>query len=169
MKKVGAVTALIGFLLALGLFFVRRSAWFDRQMQKNISEFGELAEAGFWAALMMTAVGVVLLLIGLRRSSRVRDEIDAPAPLADDWTCAFCGAANRGGETCAVCGAVRGVQPLLWVCPSCGQSNPETVDRCQSCGRDRLGGGIWICPWCGSPVDDEFTACTICGARREGN
>ena len=36
MKKVGAITAAIGFLLALGLFFVRRSAWYARQMEKTI-------------------------------------------------------------------------------------------------------------------------------------
>ena len=168
MKKVGAITAAIGFLLALGLFFVRRSDWFARQMQRSISEFGELAEAGFWAALIMTVLGGILLLIGLRRTSRVRDEIDAPAPLSDEWVCAFCGTLNRGGDVCGVCGGARHPPAPPWVCPSCGQSNPDTADRCQSCGRNRPGGGVWVCPWCGSPVDDEFTACTICGARREG-
>lgn len=138
MKKVGAITAAIGFLLALGLFFVRRSAWYARQMEKTISEFGELAESAFWAALIMTAVGVVLLLLGLRVKNRFQDAIDAPTPLADDWVCPGCGAANRGGGSCPVCGAERGMpEPDPWICCYCGAGNPGRAGSCLVCGTPR--------------------------------
>ena len=167
MKKVGAILAAMGFVLALGLFFVRRSGWYAREMSKEISEFGELAEAGFWAALMMTALGVLLLLLGLRVKNRVQDAIDAPTPLADDWVCPTCGSACRGGEVCPYCGADRrALPPPPWVCPFCGTANPEPEQLCRGCGRPRPGRDAWICPWCGSPVDGEFSACTICGAPR---
>ena len=141
MKKVGAITAAIGFLLALGLFFVRRSSWFARQMEKNISEFGEMTEAAFWAALIMTAVGIVLLLFGLRIKNRIQDAIDTPAPLADEWVCPACGEVNRGGELCALCGADRrGPEPEPWICSYCGAGNPDGTESCLVCGTPRWDG-----------------------------
>ncbi len=93
MRKAGWITAAIGAGLSILLFLVRRSDWYEAQQALAMSDFGELADSAFWAALFFTLFGVILLLLSLRVTD-AEPETESPAPLAAAWICPYCGAEN---------------------------------------------------------------------------
>ena len=167
MKKVGLFTLSAGVLLTALLVLVRNTAWFAAEQARGMSDFAELVESAFWAALVTAAFGLVTLLLGFRAGRRL-PENEPPAPLVRSWVCPSCGNENSGESRCAVCGALRDQGRIpTWRCPFCGGENPERVSLCQSCGvpRDRplL---TWICEGCGHENPETEGRCTACQRRR---
>ena len=139
MRKVGLSALASGTLLSLLLFFARRTEWFAREAARGMSDFAELVESAFWAALAVTAFGLLLLLLSLR-PSEAPPENETPTPLARAWVCPACGAENTEPDRrCQVCGTRLGWRPVpAWRCPVCGAENPETETRCAACQRSRF-------------------------------
>ena len=166
MRKTGLITAAIGAALSLLLFLVRQTEWFEAQMAQTMSEFGELADSAFWAALIMTGLGPILFLLGLRPDAPA-EEAPEPTPLAVEWVCPHCGGVNLEPEThCQTCGAARPGTPPGWTCTWCGAENPGTASVCGTCGGARV--RTWTCENCGTENPDEAIRCRCCGLSRIG-
>ncbi len=93
MKKIGLSALVSGVVLGVFLYFVRRSDWFAREVARGMSDFAELAESAFWAALVLAGFGLLLLLLSLR-SRDALPENEPPAPLVRSWICPACGSEN---------------------------------------------------------------------------
>ena len=166
MRKTGIITAAIGAVLSILLYLVRCTDWFEAQMAQTMSEFGELADSAFWAALVTTGLGLILLLFGLRRTSP-SEEVEAPAPMVSEWVCPHCGGVNQDPDThCQTCGAARPAAASTWTCTWCGTENPGTARVCSACGGARAAG--WTCDTCGSENPEEAVSCPVCGLPRYG-
>ena len=167
MRKTGFAVLLSGVLLSGLLFLVRRTDWYGAEVARGMSDFAELVESAFWAALLLTLFGVFLLLLSLRPTERL-PENETPAPLARTWVCPACGQVNPETEgRCAICGALRNGEPLrVWRCELCGAENPETSDQCGNCGSPKERPLLtWICEGCGRENPETETRCTA-GQRR---
>ena len=62
MRKVGFSALLSGLVLSALLYLIRQTDWFHAELSRGMSDFAELVESSFWAALVLTAFGVFLLL-----------------------------------------------------------------------------------------------------------
>lgn len=168
MRKIGLATFLSGVLLAALFYLLRQTDWFAAETARGMSDFAELVESAFWAALLVVFFGIFLLLLSLRPTQNP-PENEAPAPLLRTWICPACGGENpESGLRCTVCGTPRdrGNVPS-WHCPFCGTENPETASQCQICAapRDRLL-LTWVCEGCGHENPETETRCTACQRRR---
>ena len=168
MRKTGLVTLLSGIVLSAFLYLLRQSGWFATELARGMSDFAELVESGFWAALVLTVFGVFLFLLSFR-PTQSPPENDAPAPLVRTWICPACGGENSESELrCTVCGTPRnrGNVPS-WRCPFCGAENPETASQCQVCAAPKDRPLLtWICEGCGHENPETENRCTACQRRR---
>ena len=168
MRKVGFSALLSGLVLSALLYLIRQTDWFHAELSRGMSDFAELVESSFWAALVLTAFGVFLLLLSLRPSQSL-PENDAPAPLIRNWVCPACGQESPETElNCPVCGSPRnrGVVPG-WRCPFCGTDNPVTASQCQNCAAPKERPLLtWICESCGRENPETESRCTACQRRR---
>ena len=166
MRKTGWIATVSGVILSIVLFLVQQTRWYAVQRAGEMSDFAQTIYSAFWATLIMTAFGVVLLIVTLRR--RRQPEIERPAPLEITWICPYCGGRNtEGDEVCSTCGTPKYRPPALWICGWCGTENPETEAVCSFCHAPHdTPVQAWTCPHCGSqsPVTAEF--CVICRAAR---
>ena len=167
MKKIGLSALISGVVLTVLLWFVRKSDWYAGELARGMSDFAELAESAFWAALVVAAFGLLLLLLSLRARDAL-PENEAPAPLVRSWICPACGSENTDDQRCAVCGAPRDQRRVPgWRCPFCGTENPETVKVCQSCAAPKDRPLLtWICEGCGHENPETETRCAACQRRR---
>ena len=90
MRKIGLATFLSGVLLAALFYLLRQSDWFAAETARGMSDFAELVESAFWAALLVVFFGIFLLLLSLR-PTQSPPENEAPAPLLRTWICPACG------------------------------------------------------------------------------
>ena len=168
MRKTGLATLISGVVLSVLLFLVRRTDWYAAETARGMSDFAEMANAAFWAALVTAIFGLFLFLLSFRPTEEA-PENDSPAPLLRSWVCPACGGENPETEPrCAVCGALRD-QPRVpsWRCPFCGTDNPETEGICGSCAAPRERPLLsWICEGCGQRNPETETRCTACQRRR---
>lgn len=70
MRKTGLGFTLFGAVFGVLLFFVRRTQWYLAESASNLSETAEFIESAFWACLITFAVGIILLLLSLRRPAQ---------------------------------------------------------------------------------------------------
>ena len=101
MRKVGLSALIAGVVLTVLLFFARRTEWFLAEQARAMSDFAEMVESAFWAALVLAVFGLILLLLSLRARPELPDN-EAPAPLVRSWICPACGIENTDETRCAV-------------------------------------------------------------------
>ena len=168
MRKIGFSALLSGFLLSLFLYLLRQSDWFAAEVSRGMSDFAELVESAFWAALLLSAFGLLCLLLSFRPAQRL-PENEAPAPLVRNWICPACGEVSDETEMrCPVCGTPRnrGRVPS-WRCSFCGAENPETAVQCQICASPKDRPLLtWFCEGCGHENSESELRCTACQRRR---
>lgn len=166
MRKTGWIALISGAVLSIALFLVRQTRWYAVQRSGELSDFAQTVNSAFWAALITTVFGLVLLLLTLRR--RKPQEVERPAPLEITWICPYCGGKNtEGDETCKRCGTPKYRPPELWTCGWCGTENPETEGVCARCHAPRSAAvRAWTCPHCGSQSPVTAETCVICSAAR---
>ena len=169
MKKTGIILSSVSLLAAILLFLLRKTAWFAAQKAQTMSEFGELADSAFWAALITLILGLVLLVIGLRRGS-ADDAKKSPKPLTEHWVCPHCGGKNTQlDRTCQTCGLDRPLTMPPWKCDWCGTENESSARVCSNCGRSRpTAQHTWSCDWCGTENPGLSRTCSVCGRPRGG-
>ena len=83
MRKVDLICLISGVVLTVALFFARRTEWFLAEQARAMSDFAEMVESAFWAALVLAVFGLFLLLLSLRptenlRRTRLRPRWSAP-------------------------------------------------------------------------------------------
>ena len=150
MRKIGIVCAAVGAVLALILGFVQKTNWFALEQVRAMSETEEFVVSFFWAAVALAVFGLVLIV----RSTYVQDteatfEDYLPEKEQED-------------------------EELIWVCPRCGQENPDEAAFCTNCGWED-GTALdapyadeqnWQCPRCGCVWNDTASVCSNCGHHR---
>ena len=128
MRKVGLITLLSGLVLSVLLFLVRQGGWFAAEIARGMSDFAELVESAFWAALVTAAFGLLLVLLSLRPTERA-PENEAPAPLVRTWVCPACGAENTDSDLrCGTCGTPHSAPaPPSWRCAAARRPSRRTA------------------------------------------
>ena len=169
MRKTGITMLFSGAFLALLLYFARESEWFASEQARGFSDFAELVESAFWAALVTMFLGLVFLLLSYR-SSATQSDAEAPAPLERFWVCPGCGSENpEEALRCSICGNPRRNSPTApWICPVCGTENPEQLSSCQLCNspRGQKPARSWTCSACGQENPETQSRCSACLRRR---
>ena len=165
MRKTGIAMLFTGVFLALLLYLARQSAWFAAEQARGFSDFAELVESSFWAALVTVFLGLVFLLLSYRVTAQLSDN-----DVLSTAFCPGCGTENPAEALrCAVCGNPRNNMPnALWRCPVCGKENPEQLSICQLCqtAREQRPVRSWICDLCGHKNPETEDRCTACLHRR---
>lgn len=153
MRKIGIVCAVLGAVIAAALGIVRGTDWFALEQVRSMSEAKEFVISFFWAGCALCVVGLILIV----RSTYVKDE---EASFED-----YLPEAEPEGE-------------LIWVCPQCGNENPDAARFCEKCGWQDGTAPMeeepteemrnWQCPRCGCVWSDSASVCSNCGFRRFG-
>ena len=83
MRKTGWIALISGAVLSVALFLVRQTRWYAVQRSGELSDFAQTVNSAFWAALITTVFGLVLLLLTLRRRKNstgetAGDHLDLP-------------------------------------------------------------------------------------------
>lgn len=152
MRKIGIVCAGLGAVIALILGLLQKTTWFALEQVRAMSETEEFVVSFFWAAVALAVFGLILIV----RSTYVAD---SEATFEDYLP-----------ET------EQAEEELIWVCPRCGQENPDEATFCINCGwEDGTTLDVpyedeqnWQCPSCGCVWNDSASVCTNCGYQRFG-
>lgn len=168
MRKIGLSTLIAGLLLTLLLALARGTEWFAAESVRGMSDFAEMVEAAFRAAMVTAGFGLLLLLLSLRPSRRA-PENEAPVPLVRSWICPACGAENsEADQRCTVCGTPHMLETRPgWRCPFCGTENSPDELQCRGCSAPKDRPLLtWVCESCGQTNPETETRCTACQRRR---
>lgn len=153
MRKIGIFCAILGAALAAVLGLIRNTDWFASESAMMMSEPVEFVVSFFWASVALAAVGLILIV----RSTYIREE----EVTFEDYL-----PQEEPTETVE----------LVWICPRCGNENPDEALFCTECGfQDGTDPSLppqdlrnWQCPVCGCVWSDAASVCNNCGFRRFG-
>ena len=187
MRRIGIVCAILGAVLVVGLVVVQRTAWFADEATYRLSEPVEWIRSGFWASIVLTALGLLLFGCSFRKprepAAEPLPETELPADDAAQWEtplcCAYCGQPlSPNAAFCRACGMERfpaaqsaasvpeaDAEPWDATSPRrapAGERPPDAASGVRQSVRETN----WRCPWCGRVHDDSASVCTACGFER---
>lgn len=173
MRKTGFGLTVFGAVFGILLFFVRRSDWYLPIAASNLSETAEFIESSFWACIILFAVGVLLLLLSLRKPAEEQyaeeEPYDEPAYDAP----AYDGTADETYPAQATTAAAYSeTQPHHFEDP--WRPDPDAVWQRPSAMRDetvrvpelKAKKESWVCDICGCENPQFSGICAVCGSAR---